>query len=148
MTVNYGVPYMSSNAAADDMEATSKPSLDSLDAALKVVDNKISNAPTWIAPTLTNGWVNLLAGTTPAGYYIRGGVVHLRGTIAGGTAAVAAFTLPAGYRPALTHLFSVLADPGVARLDVGADGTVTVRSYAAGGSNAIVSLNGVSFSTV
>ena len=117
-----------------------------VDTKLKQVDDKFT--PAWTAPTLTNGWTNFGAGTIAAGYRLRGGVVELRGTIKGGSAAVAAFTLPVGSRPSAVHLFTALADPGVARLDVGSDGVVTVRAYAAGGSNAIVSLNGVSFSTV
>lgn len=40
MTVNYGWPYMSSNAEADNMEATSKPALDAVDAALKPIDTR------------------------------------------------------------------------------------------------------------
>ena len=117
-----------------------------VDTKLKQVDDKFT--PAWTAPTLTNGWTNFGAGTIAAGYRLRGGVVELRGTIKGGSAAVAAFTLPVGFRPSAVHLFTALADPGVARLDVGSDGVVTVRAYAAGGSNAIVSLNGVSFTTV
>lgn len=64
----------------------------------------------WTAPTFENSWANTgtYGGRTynPAGYYIDpNGVVHMRGTIGSGTAATAAFTLPAGYRPPYDYVF-------------------------------------------
>lgn len=116
-----------------------------IDAALLAVQNSL-NTTAWTAPTLTNSWANFGAGTVPAGYRLAGDRVELRGVVMSGTAAVAMFTLPTGYRPSLIHLFSVFAGPGGARLDVGADGIVTLRSYFATGNNSMVSLCGVSFS--
>jgi hypothetical protein len=56
---------------------------------------------TWTAPTLTNSWVNYGGAQEPAGYRKdASGFVHLRGFIKNGSVSAAAFTLPAGYRPA------------------------------------------------
>jgi len=102
----------------------------------------------WTAPTLTNGWVDFLAGVAPTAYRKVGDVVELRGAIKSGTLASTAFTLPAGFRPASgIHIFYAVAQPGGARIDVGADGTVTVRSYMSSGTNALVSLAGIRYST-
>lgn len=53
----------------------------------------------WTAVTFQNSWANL-AGFSSAGYRKDPlGYVHVRGVINAGTPDVAAFTLPAGYRP-------------------------------------------------
>jgi hypothetical protein len=52
-------------------------------------------------PAFQNGWVNFGGGfSTMAFAKDSAGFVHLKGTISAGTFGVAAFTLPAGYRPA------------------------------------------------
>lgn len=102
----------------------------------------------WTAPTLTNSWVDFLSGVAPTAYRRIGDVVELRGAIKSGTLAAAAFTLPVGYRPTGNEMFYVVAGPGGARLDVVPDGQVTVRDYRSSGTNAMVTLSGVSFSTV
>lgn len=102
----------------------------------------------WTAPTLTNSWADYGAGVVATGYRRVGDVVHLRGAIKSGTLAAAAFTLPVGYRPTGVEIFYVVAGPGGARLDVGSDGQVTVRDYRSSGTNAMVTLSGVSFATV
>lgn len=102
----------------------------------------------WTAPTLTNSWADYAAGVVATGYRRVGDVVHLRGAIKSGTLAAAAFTLPVGFRPVGVEIFYVVAGPGGARLDVGADGHVTVRDYRSSGTNAMVTLSGVSFATV
>ena len=96
----------------------------------------------WTAPTLSGGWENF----APVGFRRVGDVVELRGAIKSGALGVA-FVLPEPlWPPAKNSLFVVVAGPGVARLDVTWNGEVAVRSYAAGGTNAIVSLVGVRFS--
>lgn len=52
-----------------------------------------------------------------------------------------ATALPAGFRPTANTPFIVHAYPGVARVDVYANGQMKVEIYAAGGSNAQVSLD-------
>jgi hypothetical protein len=63
-------------------------------------------------PTFENGWTNYTAtpGWSKAGFWKDAfGVVHLEGTITGGTTGATAFTLPAGYRPG-TNLFVPIAN--------------------------------------
>ncbi|MBB5325207.1 hypothetical protein HNQ34_002307 [Anoxybacillus tepidamans] len=58
----------------------------------------------WIAPTLLNGWVNFANGYETSGYFKDElGIVHLKGTVKGGTNNII-FYLPIGYRP-LARLF-------------------------------------------
>ena len=90
-----------------------------------------------------NSWGNYGAGYSPAAYYKDPhGIVHLEGLIAGGTVALEAFTLPAGYRPPATCLFPSFCASGAARVDVNTSGDVTVISA---GSNAFVALDGITF---
>jgi hypothetical protein len=64
------------------------------------IETDLLAAKSWTAPTLTNSWANYGSGYNPAGYRkTTDGMVHVRGLIASGTMAVAAFTLPTGYRP-------------------------------------------------
>lgn len=66
---------------------------------------KTQPAFTAVTP-FTNGWV---AGSSAPGYFKdEFGIVHLRGAIKSGTTSVAAFTLPTGYRPAVTVVFPVI----------------------------------------
>ena len=100
----------------------------------------------WVAPTLGNSWVDFLAGVAPTAYRRIGDVVELRGAIKSGTVHTTVFTLPAGARPtAGIEIFPVVAGAGGARLDIGTNGTVTVRSYFSSGSNSMVTLSGVRF---
>ncbi len=108
----------------------------------------VSASTPWTAPTLGNSWVNFGAGVAPVAYRLLAGEVVVRGAMKSGTSALPAFTLPAGSRPTSgIRIFAVWADPGVARLDVNTAGEVIVRSYAASGTNAMVLLDGVRFST-
>lgn len=59
----------------------------------------------WIAPSLTNSWANYGSVYANAAYMRRNGIVHLRGMVKDGTDNAAIFTLPAGFRPANTHIF-------------------------------------------
>src|SRR6204780_5697 len=54
--------------------------------------------------SFTNSWS--ASGSAP-GYILSGRIVYLRGSMLGGTASSAAFTLPAGYRPTMTSWFLV-----------------------------------------
>ena len=67
-----------------------------------------SGSKSFAAPTLTNSWVSYGAGWAP-NYRLnsRSGNVELTGRINSGTVDLAAFTLPAGYRPSATKLFAV-----------------------------------------
>lgn len=96
----------------------------------------------WTNPTLTNAWTTYAAGYDTPGYWKDPeGMVHLRGMAAAGTVASPIFTLPVGYRPASTILRVCSSNYAVGRLDIKADGTVTLQQ----GANNWVNLSGVSF---
>jgi hypothetical protein len=63
----------------------------------------------WIYPTLTNGWVNL-APYQPVSYRKRGDIIEMRGIMNAGTLNVTVFTLPVGYRPPVSLIFSELSN--------------------------------------
>lgn len=81
----------------------------------------------WRAPTLQNSWVNWGLEHAPAGYMMNdSNLVVLRGLIKSGTAGTV-FTLPAGFRPAHTHIFMCIGNGGtdtIVRTDVQGDGQV------------------------
>jgi hypothetical protein len=101
-----------------------------------------SARPSFIAPTLLNGWTNLGAGNNPAGYMIDSdGFVHLRGVIASGALAASAFALPVGYRPANAENLAVVSNSAFGYLAITAAGAVMPMN----GSAVWFSLDGVSF---
>lgn len=53
----------------------------------------------WVAPTLTNSWVNYGGGFEAAGYKKVGTQVFIRGLVKDGAVGTAIFTLPVGFRP-------------------------------------------------
>lgn len=108
-----------------------------------------TSTPTWTAPSLGNNWVDYGSPYAPAGYYKdANGIVHLRGCIRSGTGAVAAFTLPTGYRPTAGHLqIIVSAYPAFAYLQVTTAGAVQVAAYYGTGTNAEVVLDNIHFAT-
>jgi hypothetical protein len=113
---------------------------------------------TWIAATLTNGWLQYGSPYAPAGYWKNtDGVVYLRGVVKSGpvtgsaakspgwtprsAANAAIFTLPVGYRPDKGLVIPVISNNTVGRIDINTDGTVV----AAVGNNISFSLDGISF---
>lgn len=93
-------------------------------------------------PAFANAWVNFGAGYNTAAYRVdNDGYVHLKGLIKLGAIGAAAFTLPAGFRPALIRMAATISNGAVGRLDVEADGDVVPVS----GSNVYVSLEGIVF---
>jgi hypothetical protein len=106
----------------------------------------------WQTPTLLNSWVYYGSPFAPPGYYMdASGIVHLRGLVKSGTlgGATPIFTLPTGYRPSYTVIVpqisaDALCEVRVEGLNDSIPGAVIVSS---GGSNAWVSLSGISFST-
>jgi hypothetical protein len=94
------------------------------------------------APNFQNGWLNFGAGfQTVAFYRDVFDRVHLKGLIKSGTIGQPAFTLPVSYRPASRCMYMVNSNAGVGRVDIYADGRVTVEQ----GVNTWAGLDGISF---
>lgn len=90
--------------------------------------------PGWTAPTLGASITNLGSGYATAGYYKDANrYVHLKGVLAGAglTAGATIFTLPAGYRPSETRLFTGVSNngsvTGLATITVENNGAVKVN---------------------
>lgn len=80
----------------------------------------------WITPTLGNSWVNIST-YNPVQYKRVGSKVIIRGALQSGTAASAAFTLPAGFRPLNATGFAASnGSTGSVWVTVGTTGAVTV----------------------
>jgi len=95
-----------------------------------------------VVPTLTGGW-SIFSALYPPSYSLIDGIVYLHGVISGGTISSAAFTLPAGCRPAQTAGFSTAVAIGTNEgfIQVSPAGTVTPLA----GSTTYMALDGVSF---
>lgn len=103
----------------------------------------------WTAPTLTNSWVNYGSGHANAAFRkTADGSVALRGSIKLGTVSQIACTLPTGYAPQNIEWFTCTASGGTCSVQVNTAGNVTVLAYYAGGTNLLVSLAGIRFSTL
>ncbi|MFA5866924.1 MAG: hypothetical protein WC891_03045 [Actinomycetota bacterium] len=101
----------------------------------------------WIAPTLTNLWVNYGGGFAPAGFYKDGFErVYLRGLLKAGTLGQAALTLPAGCRPAYDEILMGVSDTGATvgygEVRIYTTGAVVPQS---GMGNTWFSLSGITF---
>ena len=85
----------------------------------------------WQVPSYTNSWTNSdgpAAGGTAAGYRRQGQCVYMAGRIQTGTSGTAAFTLPAGFRPAAAlYVPTVTTGSGIAVgvLTISSAGVVT-----------------------
>lgn len=101
--------------------------------------------PQWITPTLLNGWVNLgNIGRYDAAYLKdSAGSVYIRGTIKNGALTMAAFILPAGYRPSKTIVCLVqnAASNAVGKLVIRSDGAVIPNE----GTNTEIGFDTISF---
>ena len=95
----------------------------------------------WVDLTLVNSWVSYGFPYSTPGYRVSADVVHLRGIVKSGTWGAVMFTLPSGARPTETRLLPTMSNGVLSALDVASNGEVKVA--AAGGSNAYVSLDGL-----
>ena len=100
----------------------------------------------WINASLSGAWVSFDGGTTHAvpRYRKIGKTVRLGGTAKSGAIGTI-FTLDANYRPAKFFYALVMANSGALQISVAPSGVVSAVAYIAGGTNAIVSLEGVTF---
>lgn len=96
----------------------------------------------WRIPGYLNGYVTYDGTYTPARYRKLGHVVHLQGMVRSGTTGTPIFTLPTGYRPNYRLLMRAISADVAARVDILTNGDVLHQS---GGSNAWVSLDGITF---
>lgn len=100
----------------------------------------------WVAPAFQNFFTNYNNGYNTAGYKRDiTGRVHLRGLITTNgpyQLGQVIFTLPTGFRPVATELFSVHASGGTGRIDVDNSGQVIYQS----GTPQYIQLDGLSFS--
>lgn len=94
-------------------------------------------------PAFANSWTNYGGGFNTAAFYKDSfEVVRLKGMIKSGTVGAAAFTLPAGYLPVGTTLFSSVSNGSTGRVDVFTNGIVVPTTPT---SNAWVTLDGMTF---
>lgn len=99
--------------------------------------------PTITTPTLAGAWVDYGGAFEGARYWKdRDNIVHLEGLVKSGAGTI--FTLDAGYRPANTHIFSVVGNNLIARIDVDSAGIVSLSV----GNNAFIQLSGITFLAV
>lgn len=93
------------------------------------------------APTLLNSWVVDL---NDVGYWKDAfGVVHLQGTVTGGSLGTTIFTLPVGYRPPADRGFAISALTAFGAITVLTNGNVV---HSAGGTDDVY-LDGITFRT-
>lgn len=99
----------------------------------------------WNNLTFSTGWGNKGGGTT--GQYKKvGDLVFVRGYVYRSSGVEASIgTLPSGYRPTTNHVFPILSNSLIARVDIGTDGII--YQYFASPADWL-SLDGIVFSTV
>lgn len=121
--------------------------LERTSAGMLVLTGALRGTETWQDGPMVNGWGDY--GAPYNGIEYRKdllGYVHLRGLTQGGLVGlgIPLMTLPVGYRPGVTMLFVIMQNNAVGRVDITANGVVSVDSTV-NASNAWVSLNGISF---
>lgn len=101
-----------------------------------------------VAVSVNSPWVDASGFAGVSYYRTFAGAVRIEGAIsaAGGssTTGVVLFTLPVGFRPAATHVFSVRTNGGTGRIDVDSAGQVIMQV----GDTVLTSLNGVEFKAI
>jgi len=97
--------------------------------------------------TLINGWQNGPSGTANASVEALNGIVHFKGAISQTGSQTNPFVMPAPFRPASKVYVSIDACKATnARLDISADGTVSVESEGSfDKAKCLVSLDGATF---
>lgn len=83
--------------------------------------NVVGGDTGWVNVTFTNSWANVSGFTTS--YRRLNGVVYIRGRIQSGTANSVAFTLPAGFRPAIQSRFGQVDGSAATAVTVLVDST-------------------------
>jgi hypothetical protein len=96
----------------------------------------------WISPTLLNGFITYVSFSSPVKYYKDNfGTVHLKGTISSGTAGLASFVLPVGYRPITTIGYICRSKSGTnGSVGIDPSGNVYIVAY-----DTYICLDGITF---
>ncbi|MGM1019284.1 MAG: hypothetical protein ACQEXV_01720 [Bacillota bacterium] len=100
---------------------------------VSVLENKKAEKdnPSWIVPTLLNGWSNYSSILSQIGYYKDSeGLIHMKGVLKLGTLNTAMFILPPGYRPKLSRVLVTAANTDtqtdvLGRVNINSNGSVT-----------------------
>jgi len=100
----------------------------------------------WITPTLSGAWVDQGGSFLARGARRIGTRVQLCGSVKNGALGVI-MNLPVGFRPTGQCFFLAPCNGGALQVYVTAAGDVVAVSYIAGGTNAIVGLDNISFFT-
>lgn len=115
-------------------------------------DNTAYNTYQWNDITLQNSWVPYNSGadfkwSTPQYMKDRYGRVWVTGLIKNGTttSGTLLFTLPVGYRPAVTNMMNARGSGGNNRIDIEPDGEARVFSTNDATTNSFLSLDAISF---
>lgn len=130
------VAYNSSGAVAAEL---------SLDGGGGVISAIGAIGEAWTNASYNTGWGSYGGGYHVAQYKKFGDLVFLRGTVVRSSgSATTIFTLPSGYRPTNSMMFSQLANDAVARIAINSSGNVVLQ---AGAATPWVNLTGIIFST-
>lgn len=81
-------------------------------------------------PAFQNSWVNYDTTAFRGARFWKDpmGLVHIEGLVKSGTVPGTVFSLPAGYRPGVAHVFTSDTNTGHGRVDVAATGNVVAQS--------------------
>lgn len=99
----------------------------------------------WQTLTLGNSWAAFGAPDETPQARVKNGVVYLAGEMKSGTTGTTVTTLGTGYKPLSSIVFLTASNNGAATIAISAAGILSVVSYITPGSNANVSLNGISY---
>lgn len=109
---------------------------------LEILERSRASDEAYTDATYLNSWVDYGVTHNKAGYYkTLDSVVRLQGVVKSGTIGQPIFTLPTGYRPAKTLLFTVPSNGAFGVLEIQTDGDVIATT----GNNTYVSLEGIQF---
>jgi hypothetical protein len=87
----------------------------------------------WTYPTLSNGWTNYGSGYASARYKRENGVVYVEGLVKTGTVGAGGlWTMPVGYRPDSTILFTNASSGGLAGLRLFSSGVFAIYELYSG----------------
>jgi hypothetical protein len=132
-------------ASAISFSPTGTIAATNVQSAIAEVAAEYASVP-WITPTLINSWAAYGLGWSLPGYRKIGDVVYIRGLYKNGALGTTLFTLPAGYTPAQSVIFSIRASDANGQARILSGGSVEMQFGTIAGGWA--SFDGISFSTL